>query len=149
EDGSWHMRGMEFHFIEMPKLKKRRGEPATGLERMLYYLGNIGGETRMRTLAMEDTRVARMAELEGLFRRDPNLLRDYWDREQARRDYNLALRDSEIRGKREGIREGKIAGQIETLSSLVRNGLLTLRDAAMTANITEEQFAAQMSAAPR
>ncbi|MBR1672022.1 MAG: Rpn family recombination-promoting nuclease/putative transposase, partial [Fretibacterium sp.] len=167
EDGAWHMRGMEFHFIEMPKLRKRRGEPVTGLERMLYYLGNIGGETRMRTLAMEDTRVARMAELEGLFRRDPNLLRDYWDREQARRDYNLALRNSridgiregelrgELRGKREGIREGKregiregeIKGKIEALSALVHDGLLTLRDAALRANITEEQFAAQMSAA--
>ncbi|MBR1672547.1 MAG: hypothetical protein IJ702_06445, partial [Fretibacterium sp.] len=82
---------------------------------------------------------------------DPNLLRDYWDREQARRDYNLALRDSEIRGeirgKLEGIREGEIKGQIETLSALVRNGLLTVRDAALRANITEEQFAAQMSAA--
>ncbi|MBR1673177.1 MAG: hypothetical protein IJ702_09645, partial [Fretibacterium sp.] len=72
-------------------------------------------------------------------------------------DYNLALRNSridgmregelrgELRGKREGIQEGKI----EALSALVRNGLLTLRYAAMTANITEEQFAAQMSAAPR
>ncbi|MBR1672673.1 MAG: hypothetical protein IJ702_07080, partial [Fretibacterium sp.] len=54
-----------------------------------------------------------------------------------------------LRGKREGMREGKIAGQIETLSGLVRDGLLTLRDAALRANITEEQFAAQMSAAPR
>ncbi|MBR1672484.1 MAG: hypothetical protein IJ702_06115, partial [Fretibacterium sp.] len=89
--------------------------------------------------------------LEGLFRRDPNLLRDYWDREQARRDYNLALRDSEIKGKIDGIREGEIRGEIKgtikTLSALVRDGLLTLRDAALRANVTEEQFAAQMSAA--
>ena len=30
----WEMRGMEFHFLELPKLRCRRVEPWTGLERL-------------------------------------------------------------------------------------------------------------------
>ncbi|MBR1673240.1 MAG: PD-(D/E)XK nuclease family transposase [Fretibacterium sp.] len=136
ENGAWHLRGMEFHFIEMPKLRKRQQWPVTGLERMLYYLGGMGGAEEMQALAMEDTRVARMAELEGLFRRDPDLLRDYLNREQARRDYNLALKNSEARGKLEG--------KLEGFAGLVRKGILSLRDASREANMTEDEFKAQM-----
>ena len=32
ENGAWHMKGMEFHFIEIPKLKELHKWPATGLE---------------------------------------------------------------------------------------------------------------------
>lgn len=99
EDGSWHLRGMEFHFIELPKLRRRRKGPETGLERMLEYLGNMGGEENMKVLANEDWRVAKMAELETLFRNDPDLLRDYLIREDNRRDYEYSLRESERRGR--------------------------------------------------
>ena len=77
-DHRWAMKGMEFHFLELPKLRRRRVGPRTGLERLLSYLGNVGGEPAMQELAQADSRVERMMQLESLFTRDPDLLRDYF-----------------------------------------------------------------------
>jgi hypothetical protein len=41
---------MEFHFIEGPKLRELHRWPVTGLERILYYPGSMGGEEEMRQL---------------------------------------------------------------------------------------------------
>ena len=46
----------------------------------------------------------------------------------------------EAKGKREGKREGKQEGVLETLASLVRDGVLTLSDAARRANLTPAEF---------
>lgn len=138
-DGSWRMRGLEFHFIEMPKV--RRDWPETGLERMLQYLGSIGGEKRMEALASVDARVAKMAELEMIFRSDPDLLTAYMLHEDNQRDYQLSLKDSE--------RRGIALGQLQTLSELVRKGLLSLKDASVEANMTEDEFAERIRALPR
>ena len=88
---AWRIKGLSFHFIELPKLRKRGGEPRTGLERLMYYFGDIGGEEMMNTLTQEDPRVGRMAQLEKLFRMDPDLLEDYLDQEQAHKDYEEAI----------------------------------------------------------
>ena len=77
ENGAWHLRGMEFHFIEMPKLRELHQWPETGLERFLYYLGSLGGEKEMQTLGEKDERVAEMRQLEKIFRSDPDLVREY------------------------------------------------------------------------
>ena len=43
-------------------------------------------------------------------------------------------------GKREGKQEGKQEGVLETLASLVKDGILTLADAARRANLTPAEF---------
>ena len=101
----WEMHGMEFHFLELPKLRRRRAGPRTGLERLLSYLGNVGGEKAMQELAQADPRVERMMELESLFTKDPNLLRDYFFSKRDRVDYERARRDSFAEGKAEGVEE--------------------------------------------
>ena len=68
---------MEFHFLELPKLRRRNVGPRTGLDRLLSYLGNVGGERAMREMAQTDSRIERMMQLESLFTKDPSLLRDY------------------------------------------------------------------------
>ena len=100
---AWRMKGLEFHFIELPKLRKRGGDPRTGLERLMYYFADIGGEDMMNTLAQEDPRVARMAQLEELFSMDPDLLEDYLDQEQAHKDYEAAMVYSRAEGRDEAL----------------------------------------------
>ena len=108
---AWHMRGLEFHFIELTKLRARGGEPRSGLERLMYWFGDIGGEEMMETLVKEDTRVARMAQLEDLFRTDPDLLEDYFDQERARMDYEAAMDYSRAEGRAEGEKRGEKRGE--------------------------------------
>ena len=110
ENGAWHMRGMEFHFIEVPKLRELHRWPVTGLERILYYLGSMGGEKEMQALEAEDTRVADMRQLERIFRSDPDLVREYQQREQDKLDYRLSLEAREKRGEARGISIGRNEG---------------------------------------
>ena len=110
ENGAWHMRGMEFHFIEVPKLRELHRWPVTGLERILYYLGSMGGEKEMQALEAEDTRVADMRQLERIFRSDPDLVREYQQREQDKLDYRLSLEEREKRGEARGITIGRNEG---------------------------------------
>ena len=63
----WSMRGMEFHFLELPKLRRRSVGPRTGLDRLLSYLGDVGGEEAMQEIAQVDSRVERMMQLESRF----------------------------------------------------------------------------------
>ena len=142
ENGAWHMRGMEFHFIEVPKLKELHKWPVTGLERFLYYLGSMGGEKEMQTLEAKDERVAEMRQLEKIFRSNPDLVREYQQREQDRLDYRLSLEAREKRGEARGEARGMVRG----FASLIRDGLLTVRDAALRANMTEAEFSTQMAA---
>ena len=132
------MRGMEFHFIEAPKLRERSGRPATGLERLLYYLGNMGGEKEMAALEAADERVAEMRQLERIFRSNPDLVREYQQREQDRLDYRISLDAREAKGI--------FKGEIKAFAGLVRDGIITVRDAALRANVTEAEFSTQMAA---
>ena len=153
ETGSWRMRGMEFHFIEIPKLRaKMRKEklwPETGLERLLYYLGSIGGEKDMITLSKEDSRVEKMLKLEQIFSEDSGLLDDYLDWEHDKWDYEASMKASRewglSEGRAEGRAEGLSEGTMRTLVTLVINGLLSLKDAALTAGMSEAEFQAKMT----
>ena len=125
----WHIQGLEFHFIELTKLRERGGEPRTGLERLMYYFGDIGGEEMMATLVKDDPRVARMAQLEDLFRTDPNLLEDYFDQERAHQDYEAAISYSRAEGEKRGIKLGR------------EEGLTQGREEGLSQGREEEKFA--------
>ena len=105
---------------------------------MLYYLCSMGGEEEMQTLETKDERVAEMRQLEKIFRSNPDLVREYQQREQDRLDYRLSLEAREKRGEARGVIKG--------FASLVRQGLLSLKDAATNANMSEADFSAQMAA---
>lgn len=44
------------------------------------------------------------------------------------------------KGRLEGIREGKLEGAVTTLASLVKDGILSIEDAAKRANMSVEMF---------
>ena len=136
ENGAWHMRGMEFHFIEMPKLRELHKQPVTGLERLLYYLGNMGGEKEMQTLAEQDTRVEQMRQLENIFRSSPDLVREYQQREQDKLDYRLSLEAREKRGEARGEARGISIGRSEErkiiMERLIAGGISPQQAAAFT-----------------
>lgn len=73
-------------------------------------------------------------------------MREYQQREQDELDYRLSLEAREARGEDRGRREGRAEGMIKGFASLIRDGLLTVRDAALRANMTEADFTAQMAA---
>ena len=50
----------------------------------------------MQTIEKEDGRVAKMRQLEKIFRCDPDLVREYQQREQDKLDYQISL---EARGE--------------------------------------------------
>ena len=49
-------------------------------------------------------------------------------------------------GREEGRAEGETRGILKTLAGLIRKGLLSIKDAASEANMTEAEFTAQMDA---
>ena len=57
-----------------------------------------------------------------------------------------AIRELIEDGKLEGRQEGRAEGKIDMLFELVRDGLLTLENAAKKANFTVEEFKKRMSA---
>ena len=129
----WEMRGMEFHFLELPKIRRRRAGSRTGLERLLSYLGNIGGEKAMQELAQADPRVERMMQLESLFTKDPNLLRDYFFSRRDRVDYERARQDSFA----EGEAKGRAECVEETAAALLRENVDILLVSRVTGLSTE------------
>ena len=64
-------------------------------------------------------RVARMAQLEDLFRMDPDLLEDYLDQEQAHRDYEEAM----VYTREEALNEGRTEERLATARRLKAMGL--------------------------
>ena len=100
----------------------------------------------MQTLEAKDDRVAEMRQLERIFRSHPDLVREYQQREQDELDYRLSLEAREDRGRREGEARGEARGMVKGFASLIRDGMLTVRDAALRANMTEAEFNTQMAA---
>ena len=52
--------------------------------------------------------------------------------------------DSKAEGKKEGRKEGRKEGALITLAGLVRDGVLSVKDAALRLNMTESAFEAEM-----
>ena len=85
----------------------------------------------MQELAQADSRVERMMQLESLFTRDPDLLRDYLIDLRDRMDYENSfkwartdgLTEGEAKGRAEGRTEGEARARAEMARNLLRMGL--------------------------
>jgi len=62
------------------------------------------------------------------------------------RVFHEELTAAQDAGRRDGISIGEARGVVKTLVGLVRDGILTVRDAALRANVTESEFNTQMAA---
>ena len=86
----------------------------------------------MREMAQTDSRVERMMQLESLFMRDPDLLRDYLKDLRDRLDYENSFKWARTDGLTEGLAkgraegeakgraEGRMAGMEETAAAMLR-----------------------------
>ncbi|MBR2288285.1 MAG: hypothetical protein IJ865_08560 [Clostridia bacterium] len=65
---------------------------------------------------------------------------------EAKRIKNEGLEEGLVKGRVEGRLEGREEGIISTLISLVKDGILSIKDAAVRAGITEADFQEKMAA---
>ncbi|MBR1685616.1 MAG: hypothetical protein IJ708_10820 [Clostridia bacterium] len=65
---------------------------------------------------------------------------------EAKRIKNEGLEEGLLKGRVEGRIEGREEGIISTLISLVKDGILSIKDAAVRAGITEADFQEKMAA---
>ena len=77
----------------------------------------------MQELAQADSRVERMMQLESLFTRDPDLLRDYFIDLRDRLDYENSFKWARADGLAEGEAKGKLLGRQETARAMLREGM--------------------------
>ena len=81
----------------------------------------------MQELAQADSRVERMMQLESLFTRDPDLLRDYLIALRDRLDYENSFKwaraDGLAEGEAKGRAEGEAKGRADAARNLLRMGL--------------------------
>ena len=70
----------------------------------------------MQELAQADSRVERMMQLESLFTRDPDLLRDYLIDLRDRMDYENSFKWARTDGLTEGLAKGEAKGRAEGMA---------------------------------
>ena len=66
--------------------------------------------------------------------------------EKIERERAEALAEGLTKGHKKGLAEGLEAGTYRTLFSLVKKGLISVRDAAEQAGVSEEEFRQKMNA---
>ena len=108
---------MEFHFIEMPKLKRLAAAGRVedvGLSRVMKYLGRIGGNAEMERLVECDRGIERLDDGVRTFFRKRGNLALYRLRERAETDYRSNLRFAVQEAMTEGESRGRDLGRTET-----------------------------------
>ena len=143
---------LQIVYFELPKDRRERRmgrRPRNRLERWLCYLDGMRGDEMDRIAATEpgigtalDLERERLAYIVNLM--------EFWDEEDIsgrREEEALAKGRAEGRaeGRVEGRVEGRAEGSLETLFSLVRDGLLSVAQASGRLGMTEEEFASRMS----
>ena len=102
----------------------------------------------MQELAQVDSRVERMMQLESLFMRDPDLLREYLKDLRDRLDYENSFNWARTDGFEQGRAEGEIKGRTETARKLLQMGLEPARVAEAASLTIEEVHALRGQAGP-
>ena len=135
---------MEFHYLEIPKLRKMKKTPQTGLERMMAYMGSIGGAEGMKQLAKTDSDIERILKLEEIFVSNPEQWVGYLRRERAQTDYENSLMAKLEKGRKEGLKEGlqkgKQENKLETAKILLKMGMLTLEQISQATGLTKQEL---------
>ena len=117
---------IEMHFIEMPKLKKKKGEKQTKLEQWLWLL--IGEEEKIEMASKENKEIKKALEILDEMSMDEKEWEEYQSRFMAELDYNsgiaTARADGEKAGLEKGLKEGKKEGikenKIEIAKKLIK-----------------------------
>lgn len=127
---------LQIHYLELPKLPKRKVEELNELELWLDFLKEAGNGKRLKQLkersAVMSSLVNKLQEVSA----DEIMREKYNAREKARLDYKSAMKYAENRGMERGIekgmeqgiekgrQEGKQEGKQEGRQEMARNMLL-------------------------
>ena len=139
ENHKCYCSGVEMHFLELPKMRKlgrgKSPDRMTGLERMLMYMGTMGGTEVLNEIAAYDSDIRRILNMEEAFVKTPELWVNYLIREREQSDWENYVKSQEARGRAEGEArgraegeakgraEGEAKGRAETARNLIRMGL--------------------------
>ena len=117
ENHKCYCSGVEMHFLELPKMRKlgrgKSPDRMTGLERMLMYMGTMGGTEALNEIAAYDPDIRRILNMEEAFVKTPELWVDYLIREREQSDWDNYVRSREARGMAQGMAQGKAEGMAE------------------------------------
>ena len=126
---------MEFHVIELPKLPEELKENSSELLLWAKFL-NAERKEEFEMLAEKNDAIGKAYERLQVMSQDEKKRMEYEAREKALRDYNEVMLEATERG----IAKGMAAGRLKTLFDLVKNGKLTVSDAAETAEMELSEF---------
>ena len=143
---------LTFIYVEMPKFSKAEADLKTLLDKWLYAIKTMAETDNERPVSLtgeafdqffEQARYACLDEDEQ--RTYDRSLMDYWDIfaiEQTH--YNEGLEKGKELGIAEGKELGRQEGALQMLISLVRDGILSVEDAAHKVGMSETAFMAAM-----
>ena len=90
----------------------------------------------MKQLAKTDSNIERILKLEEIFISDPEQWVGYLRRERAQTDYENSLMAKLEKGRKEGLKEGKL----ETAKVLLKMGTLSIGQISQATDLTEEEL---------
>ena len=159
ETGDELNKDLSLFFVEIPKFArepKKKISEMTKMERWMAYFANQLDDHEREELAMSDAAISGAMDAARVFLADDDERWNYINRQMAILDYNSGIQDSREEGlkegRREGLREGRKEGRREgrregigigrvgMLAELVRDGVLTLGQAAEKAGMPEKEF---------
>lgn len=151
--GECDFRDFEIHMVEMPllrryakklKLNEKPNSELNELEKLLCYLGKIGGDAFMSELVSNNPVIAKMQEYEEFFRANPATIREYlfnkrFEADMARtrqREREIARSEGKeeglVQGREEGLAQGRDEGILESARKFLRKGILSVEQIAET-----------------
>ena len=100
---------VEFHMIELPRLRRRivkeGKKPLDELEELLCYFGNIGGDKLMEEIAERNPMISELEALETVYRMDPWAVRRFV-LDKADEQYRKFLLEKQRKDARKDARKG-------------------------------------------
>ena len=127
ENHKCYCSGIEMHFLELPKMRKlgrgKSPDRMTGLERMLMYMGTMGGTEALNEIAAYDSDIRRILNMEEAFVKTPELWVNYLIREREQFDWENYVRSREAKGEARGEIRGKAEGKAEGIAFVARRML--------------------------
>jgi predicted transposase/invertase (TIGR01784 family) len=135
---------MRLHYLELPKVRKvsDKNKPDENDElRLWMQLFKAKTEEELDMLnATNVTAIQHGVKAVRSLSEDEKIREYVRQREKAIQDYYSDMAVAESRGEKRGRAEGIEIGKLRTLAGLVKDGILTLADAAKRVHMTEEEF---------
>lgn len=129
---------LTFLYLEMPKFKKKEDELKTMYDKWLFVLHNLS-RLMKRPAALQERVFTRLFDQAEIARYTPEERQDYEDSLKVYRDLKNVLDTAELKGRKQGIEEGRKESRIEIAKSLKTMGM-SLDKISEATGLTEEEL---------